>query len=116
MRSGELVQLPAKQANFPPNRLPASNYLPVPAPPLSAPPGKVGARARRDGKWVRGGALGLLKKRDIADVLALGSPPARGIPRNEDGRQGSATPREAAADATLPGLRGSSDDRMSIKD
>lgn len=56
--SRERVQLPAKQANFPPNRFPASHYLLVPAPPRSVSPGKVGARAERwevcegAGSWV----------------------------------------------------------------
>lgn len=67
--SREPVQLPAKQANFPPNRLPASNYLPVPAPPRSASPEDGGARGEM-GSVRRVGVLGSLKKWEVAYVLA----------------------------------------------
>lgn len=72
----ELAQLPANQANFPPNRLRASSLVSSScsaplweAPPLRGWPG----RARGDRKCVSGGGLGLLREMGpgLPYVLAL---------------------------------------------
>lgn len=74
----EQLQLPAKQANFPPNRLQVSKVALVPAPPLPkrrhlSREGK--GRARRDGKCVKGGVLGF--PRETGQRPRVGPEPAQ---------------------------------------